>query len=114
MAAPHGIEIGSAAILRYWPFSTESQPPVQTVPRTGVPGRPTSIFLVEAEFYARLERGEAMPSIGEESEILAAWIKKTHRDYPQLTAKTIENRLRHVHREHMKPQKHRKHMKPRK
>jgi hypothetical protein len=104
-------------VLRYWPFSTETQSPAQTVFRTGAPGRPTSMFLVETEFLARLKRGETLPWIGEESEILCAWLKKTHRNYPPLTARTIENRLRPLHREHreqMKPQKHRKRTNPRK
>jgi hypothetical protein len=65
---------------------------------TGAPGRPTSMHLVEAEYRTRWDRGEAKTSIGAEAEWLAEWLRKRHPDAPQLTPKTIANRLRHEHR----------------
>jgi hypothetical protein len=66
--------------------------------RTGAPGRPTSIQLVEAEHRARWDRGEALESIVAESEILEKWLKRIHPTAPQLTNKTIRNNLAAEHR----------------
>jgi hypothetical protein len=57
------------------------------------------MHLVEAEYRARWDRGEAKTSIGAEAESLAEWLQKKHQDAPPLTPKTIANRLRHEHRE---------------
>jgi hypothetical protein len=56
------------------------------------------MHLVEVEFRARLNRGEAETSIGAEARMLSEWLQKEHPDAPQLTAKAIANRLRHEHR----------------
>jgi hypothetical protein len=74
----------------------ESSPPIY---RTGAPGKPTSMHLVEAEFRARCDRGEAKPTIGDEAEILAEWLRRTHPNAPPLTPKTVKNQLRAAHRE---------------
>jgi hypothetical protein len=88
-------------VARCWPFcfgvdETEDPPQIR---HTGAPGRPSSMHLVEAEYRARWDRGEAETSIGAEAEMLAEWLWKKHPDVPQLTPKTIANRLRHEHRE---------------
>jgi hypothetical protein len=77
----------------WWPAREEP-----AIRQTGVPGRPTSIYLVEIEYRARWDRGETKVSIGDEAEILCAWLRDKHPDAPQLTAKTIANRLRDQHR----------------
>ena len=66
--------------------------------RTGAPGRPTSIQLVEAEHRTRWDRGEALESIVAESKILEKWLSRIHPTAPPLTAKTIRNRLAEEHR----------------
>ena len=87
-------------VAHHWPFSlaqASGKTPVTTY-QSGAPGRPTSMHLVEVEFRARWDRGEAETSIGAEAQMLSEWLQKEHRDAPQLTAKAIANRLRHEHR----------------
>jgi hypothetical protein len=91
--------VPKSAVARWWRFSlgeaAMSSPPVI---KTGAPGRPTSIHLVEAEHRARWDRDEAEIKLSAEAEKLAAWLKSQHPDVPQLKPKTIANRLRHEHR----------------
>ncbi len=79
-------------VARYWPFSDESS-------ETGAPGRPSSMYLVEAEFKARCVRGEVAPSMTKESQFLAAWLRKTHPEKPPLQPKSIRNKLASTFRE---------------
>jgi hypothetical protein len=79
-------------VAQYWPFSAA------LARRTGAPGRPSSMDLVEAEHRARWDRGEAKPSIGAEAPILSEWLKIKHPNEPQLKPKSIANRLRYEHR----------------
>jgi hypothetical protein len=90
-------------VARYWPFcmsqgTTKDGPPIR---HTGAPGRPSSMHLIEAEYRARCDRGEANTRIGAEAKLLADWLQKTHPEAPPLTPKTIANRLRHEHREQL-------------
>ena len=55
------------------------------------------MHLVELEYRARWDRGEANVSIGAEAQVLSEWLRNTHPDAPRLTPKTITNRLRHEH-----------------
>jgi hypothetical protein len=87
-------------VAHHWPFSlaqASGKTPMTTY-QSGAPGRPTSMHLVEVEFRARLDRGEAETSIGAEARTLSEWLQKEHPDAPQLTAKAIANRLRLEHR----------------
>ena len=86
-----------ADVARCWPFNT-ARPADVTPLETGAPGRPTSMHLVEQEYRARRARGEAQTGINAEAEALAEWLRTEHPDAPQLTPKTIANRLRHEHR----------------
>ena len=87
-------------VLRHWLFSSpeneNSTIPLAT--KTGAPGRPSSMHLVEREYRARGDRGDTKASIGEEAKVLSEWLRSTHPDAPRLTSKTIANRLRHDHR----------------
>jgi hypothetical protein len=87
-------------VLRHWPFSSpeneNSTTPLAT--KTGAPGRPSSMHLVEREYRARGDRGDTKANIGEEAKVLSEWLRSTHPDAPRLTPKTIANRLRHEHR----------------
>ena len=87
-------------VAQYWPFfPVDTTGTAALVRHTGAPGRPSSMYLVEAEHRARWDRGEAKLSIGAEALILSEWFKTKHPDVPQLKPKSIANRLRHEHRE---------------
>jgi len=81
-----------ADVARCWPFAGALDY------RTGAPGRPTSMHLVELEYRDRWQRGEAETGINAEAEALAEWLRTEHPDAPQLGPKAIANRLRHEHR----------------
>jgi hypothetical protein len=66
-----------------------------TSDRTGAPGRPSSMHLVEAEFDRRVSAGESWKSKLAVADDLAAWLRREHPRMPKLTSKTILNRLRH-------------------
>ena len=81
------------------PAEAMPPPPVDADPlaviRTGTPGRPTPIYLVEHEFKRRVATGEIeAKSCAAQSRILAAWHAETHPNLPRLTPKTIENHIR--------------------
>lgn len=78
-------------IAKVWPFQAA---------RTGAPGRPSSMHLIEAEFEARCKREEVAASLAEESRNLANWLRSEHPSAPRLTEKTIQNRLRETYRQH--------------
>jgi len=81
-----------ADVARYWPFAAALDH------RTGAPGRPSAMHLVELEHRARWARGEALSSIGAEAEYLSQWLANTHPTLPTVRAKTIRNRLGSEHR----------------
>jgi hypothetical protein len=81
-----------ADVARYWSFAEALDH------RTGAPGRPSAMHLVEEEYCARWARGEAKISLKAEAEALADWLQTEHPHAPQPTPKTIENRLRADHR----------------
>lgn len=83
-------------VLKFWPFE---------VPRTGAPGRPSSIHLVEIEFEARCGRDEVHRTLAAESEQLANWFRQEYPHFPPMTAKTIKNRLRDAYSRHKKARK---------
>ena len=90
-------------VARCWP-SCVSQGATRDgtqIDHTGAPGRPSSMHLVEVEYRARWDRGEAKTSIGAEAEWLAEWLQKSHPEAPRLTPKTIANWLRHDDRERL-------------
>jgi hypothetical protein len=79
-------------VARYWSFAEALDH------RTGAPGRPSAMHLVEEEHCARWARGEAHRRIGAEADYLWQWLANTHPTMPRVTAKTIRNRLRSEHR----------------
>ena len=66
--------------------------------RTGGPGKPSAIRVVEREHQRRLSCGEALPKVSKEAAILKEWLDRTYPDAPNITAKTIENHIRGAHR----------------
>jgi hypothetical protein len=81
-----------ADVAHNWPFAAALGY------RTGAPGRPSAMHLVEEEYRARWQRGEAKTSIGAEAAALADWLATEHPHASPLTPKTIANKLRNDHR----------------
>ena len=81
-----------ADVARYWPFAEALDH------RTGAPGRPSAMHLVEEEYRARWQRGEAETSINAEAAALADWLRAEHPRAPPLKPKSIANKLRKDHR----------------
>ena len=90
--------VHKSEVAKLWPFATVVETAAQF--RTGAPGRPSSIHLVEAEFRDRCIRNEVKPSLAAEAEVLAAWLNDKYPSSPRLTPKTIQNRLRSAYRRH--------------
>jgi hypothetical protein len=77
-----------ADVARCWPFGT-SEPL-----RTGAPGRPTSMQLVDAEFERRIVEGRIEKTLAAEARALERWLPEKHPNYPRATKTTIENNIR--------------------
>ena len=65
------------------------------VDRSGAPGKPSSMHLVEWELDRREDAGERHPTIKEWSDVLSQWLAENHRGAPRATSKTISNALGH-------------------
>jgi hypothetical protein len=85
-------------VARFWPLDEAAG--VGYPLRSGAPGRPTSMHLVQAEFDARCARGEVAASLTKEAEDLAEWLKRAHPSAPPVTPKTIQNNLRGAFRQY--------------
>ena len=90
--------VAKADIAGQWPFSHPNVGQGLTPTRTGAPGRPTSMHLVEGEFRRRCDAGEILSGVGQEAAHLAAWLRSAHPLAPPLTPKAIENNIRHEYR----------------
>jgi hypothetical protein len=66
--------------------------------RSGAPGKPSSIRVVELEHRRRLAAGETIESVVKEAAHLKDWLDRNYPDAPKTTEKTIENRIREAHR----------------
>jgi hypothetical protein len=82
-----------ADVSRCWPFGKSQDH------RTGAPGRPSGMYLVEEEHRRRFQRGVAQTHVAVEARELAEWFRAKHPNAPPLTAKTIENKIRSAHRQ---------------
>jgi hypothetical protein len=78
--------------------STETREDQMLPYKTGAQGRPSPIQLVEREAERRRASGEAVDNLTEEAKSLHVWCKREHPNAPTPTSKTIENRIRHAHR----------------
>jgi hypothetical protein len=69
--------------------------------RTGAPGRPTSMHLVEQHYSERCQQKEAKRKISHEADYLAEWLRLKHPREPKLTPKAIRNKLATAHRRYV-------------
>ena len=79
------------------PASTVSDRTSPEPYRSGLPGRPTAKRLIETEFERRAQAGEACSTLAREARALCDWIACEHPTAPSVTARTIENQIRHVY-----------------
>ena len=98
VTAVSGLMVLKSDVAKFWPLD-EAAGVVYPL-RSGTPGRPTSMHLVEAEFEARCARSDVASSLGEEARYLVDWLRSAHPNAPQLTDKTIKNNLRAAYRRH--------------
>jgi hypothetical protein len=75
-------------VARLWPF--EAPEPL----RTGAPGRPTSMQLIERELETRAAQGALEQTLAEQARVLETWLKVEHPEHPRAGTKTIENGIR--------------------
>ena len=75
-------------VARFWPFGAAA--PL----RTGAPGRPTSMQLVEGELERRASDQLLEKSLAEQARVLESWLRETHPSQPRATKTTIENNIR--------------------
>jgi hypothetical protein len=76
--------------LEHWLGPAADELPI---PRTGAPGRPSSMAEVIAEHERRVATGKSANSRAAEGQELEAWFKETHPSVQCPTAKTIQNNL---------------------
>jgi hypothetical protein len=79
----------------------EDPPCIASAPpdtHSGMPGRPTSRHLYEAELERRHTTGEMLPAVGQEAEALLAWLKSSHPNLAAGRPRSIENNIRDQHR----------------
>jgi hypothetical protein len=67
-----------------------SEPPIYT---TGLPGRPTSWYLVEAEVRRRFTPGQPPKPAAEWAREMREWLQLKHPNAPLPTEKALTNRL---------------------
>ncbi|MFN8831657.1 MAG: hypothetical protein ACK5W0_17565 [Labrys sp. (in: a-proteobacteria)] len=74
-------------VVKLWPFA------IQAAAGSGLPGRPTSKHLIDAEFMRRAEAGEMASKITDEANALVEWLRIHHPDAQVPTTKTVRNNL---------------------
>lgn len=67
--------------------------------QTGAPGRPSSMYLVLAEFEIRASKNDIEQTVTEQAQVLVEWLKQNHPTQPTLTRKTIRNKIGEKYRQ---------------
>lgn len=88
------VEVNRADVIQIWPFSEEGWRDAMAVKRSGAPGRPSIMHLVDQEFERRQRDGTTRGTLRQEAEDLLQWLKSLHPDKQPPTVKTIENNIR--------------------
>jgi len=100
----HMLQVRKADVAAYWPFRPERESGSDSRPhmRSGAPGRPTSMHLVEAEFERRRSAGSLEPTVTLEAERLSDWLRVAHPQVPQLKPKSIRIKIAPAFRAHQR------------
>jgi hypothetical protein len=83
------VRVDSAGITDLWPGAM-----LKAAPRTGAPGRPSSMHLIVLEFDRRIAAHQIEPSLKEQAAVLCDWLAANHPESPPAGPKTIENKIR--------------------
>ena len=111
------VRFDAGAVIAMWPHPStvaRSQEPAVApsqepavasdsgaIMKTGAAGRPTASHLVLAEAKRRRQSGETVKRVSGEAEALHNWYEVNRRaDWPNLSAKAIENKIRKDHQNH--------------
>jgi hypothetical protein len=86
------VMVSRSDALDLWPVSRPIEAPDISI-RTGAPGRPSPMYLVEMELDRRIANAITWPSKAACGAELADWLKHNHPGVPRLTGKSIKNRL---------------------
>lgn len=92
------LQVEKGDVRQRWPFSggVQQRRPFDgpaTQPRSGAPGRPSSMFLVLEELGRIGSEGHLETTATAQAVALAEWLSREHRDMPPLTPKTIRNKI---------------------
>jgi hypothetical protein len=68
--------------------------------KTGAPGRPSSMHLVEAKAEQRRKTRQTVRVLADEAAALCEWFKAAHPAKPAPAPKTVKNRIRADHHTH--------------
>ena len=88
------LQVRKNHVFKLWPFESN-----QAQYRTGKPGRPSPMPLVEQELRSRLDQNITESTMTDEARYLVGWLKKHHPGAPPLKLKTIKNRMASVYRQ---------------
>lgn len=91
--SPDTSRFAAAGLLRVSGRSVERGADRQPSDRTGAPGRPSAMHLVEAELRRRHAAGEMHGTLRSEAEHLSRWLRAMHPTLRPATPKTICNRI---------------------
>lgn len=101
------VSVLKSDVAAHWPLKNDTKldPPDLPLDRTGAPGRPSAMHLVQAEFERRCAAGQVESSLAQEGLLLAAWLKSVHPTLRPAMPRTIENGIRTAYRKYKNPQK---------
>jgi hypothetical protein len=88
------LQVRKKHVFKLWPFESN-----QAQYRTGEPGRPSPMPLVEQELRSRLDQNITESTLTDEAIYLFDWLKKNHPGAPPLKPKTIRNRMASMYRQ---------------
>jgi hypothetical protein len=90
----HALQVQSADILKVWPQDNHD------ILSTGVPGRPSSNYLVRAEYKRRLDVSGRGKSLAADAREMLQWLDQQDPRLPRITEGAMTNSLRAIFQAH--------------